>query len=192
MSPTKPWYTSLTVWGAVVSLIASGLSLLDVHLDETLRAELAEWLLSLATLVGGAAALYGRLRATRRLVASAGATAVAGQSNGLTPPPSARKQNWRMNNTLLGVPLLLLSLHCTGCSVLTTPAGPYVAADRATYDAVAPEYRAYVANDPGLDEEQRARRGRTVESWRVRVESAEGGRVKARRNPNDETRMTNQ
>ena len=171
MSPTKPWYTSLTVWAAVVSVVASCLSLFHVHLDAQLRADLADWLLSLATLVGGAAALYGRLRATRRLVASG---AGPGRDDDLRPPPSARTQNWRMNGTLLSL-LLLLSLDCTGCSVLNPPQGTYLAADRATYDAVAPEYAAYVANDQQLDDEERARRRRTLETWRLRLESTEAG-----------------
>ena len=47
------------------------------------------------------------------------------------------------------------------------------AADRATYDAVAPEYAAYVANDATLSDEQRARRDRTVQTWRLRLETAE-------------------
>jgi hypothetical protein len=94
-----------------------------------------------------------------------------------------------MNGTLLCFLLLLLPTHLTGCSVLTAPEGTYVAADRATYDAVAPEYCAYVTNDPSLDDEQRARRRRTVDTWRVRLEAAEGA---ARRNPNAETRITNQ
>ncbi|HZN63668.1 MAG TPA: hypothetical protein VFB66_00075 [Tepidisphaeraceae bacterium] len=41
--PTKPWYTSLTVWAALVSVAASVLSLFHVHLDEQLRADLADW-----------------------------------------------------------------------------------------------------------------------------------------------------
>ena len=171
--PTKPWYTSLTVWAALVSVAASVLSLFHVHLDEQLRADLADWLLSAATLAGGAAALYGRLRATRRLVTSAAPS--RDPHDDLPIPPSAKHQNWRMNGTLLAFLLLLLPTHLTGCSILTAPEGTYVAADRATYDAVAPEYRAYVTSDPNLDDEQRARRHRTVETWRVRLESAESG-----------------
>jgi len=45
----------------------------------------------------------------------------------------------------------------------------YVLADGATYDAIAPEYRAYVEADTRLDAEQKARRIRTIESWLLRV-----------------------
>lgn len=62
---------------------------------------------------------------------------------------------------------------CAALQGLQSPAGAYVAADRATYDAVAPEYAAYVANDAALSDEQRARRERTVQTWRLRLETAE-------------------
>jgi hypothetical protein len=67
-------------------------------------------------------------------------------------------------------------VSCCGCSALQSvqaPGGAYVAADRATYEALAPEYAAYVAADPALADEQRARRTRTLETWRMRIESAE-------------------
>lgn len=50
----------------------------------------------------------------------------------------------------------------------------YVMADRATFDAVAPEYRAYVQADPALDEATKANRLRTIETWQERLEAAEG------------------
>src|SRR5438105_1606009 len=66
MHDTKPWYASLTVWGAVVSLLASLLALFKVRLDPQLQSDLRDWLLAAATLAGGAASLWGRLRASRR------------------------------------------------------------------------------------------------------------------------------
>jgi hypothetical protein len=42
-------------------------------------------------------------------------------------------------------------------------------ADKATFDAIAPEYRAYVENDPHLTTEQKQRRFRTLESWQARL-----------------------
>lgn len=65
-----------------------------------------------------------------------------------------------------------------GCGVWQTVSGPggaYVAADRATHDAIAPEYAAYVAADPNLDPIQKDRRLNTVATWRMRVERAEAG-----------------
>jgi 4-amino-4-deoxy-L-arabinose transferase-like glycosyltransferase len=147
---TKPWYASTGVWGALVTLASSLLALLKFELDPQLLDDVREWVLALATLIGGGVALWGRVRATRRIGSRA---------------PDSR--------TLCTLFVLTLLATSAGCALLTTPAGPYVAADRATYDAVAPEYRAYVANDPALDAEQRARRERTVEVWRLRLEDAE-------------------
>ena len=62
--------------------------------------------------------------------------------------------------------LLTLSCSCVG--------GTYVAADRATFQAIEPEYRAYVNMDVNLTTEQKDRRFRTLDTWRVRIEAAEG------------------
>lgn len=65
------------------------------------------------------------------------------------------------------------------CGVLAGCAGAppvYVQADRATFDAIAPVYSAYVEADPTIDPELKARRLRTVETWRMRVEAAEGAK----------------
>jgi hypothetical protein len=161
MHDTKPWYTSVTIWGAIVSVLASALALFRVHLDAQFQADLREWLLAASTLAGGAASLYGRLRASRRI---------------LSPQTSeTRPQRWRMNLLFAPILLLLLGSQSTGCSALQPPAPDYVAADRATYEAVAPEYAAYVHADPALDEEGRARRGRTLATWDARVRAAQAG-----------------
>jgi len=76
----------------------------------------------------------------------------------------------RRRQAALFLPLLLLTLF--GCQ----PAALHLEADRLTYDAVAPEYLQYVDADPRLDDEQRARRRRTVEAWSARLELAGGDR----------------
>ena len=62
--------------------------------------------------------------------------------------------------------LALLS-SCEGLSV----ADAYVAADRATYDAIAPEYKSYVEADANLDEPSKASRIRLLTSWKMRLEA---------------------
>jgi hypothetical protein len=70
----------------------------------------------------------------------------------------------------------LLSLLCSlfgltfliGCS--TAPLD-YVAADSATYRAIAPEYLDYVIHDPALSQDEKDSRNDTVELWRTRVEA---------------------
>ena len=63
----------------------------------------------------------------------------------------------------------LILILCVGCSTCED----YIAADRATYDVLAPEYREYVESDDNLDDDQKQRRLRLLESWESRVESGE-------------------
>lgn len=70
-----------------------------------------------------------------------------------------------LNRALLAV--LLLALGCR-------PGAGYVAADRATHDAIAPEYSAYVEADQALDSDEKRRRQDTVRSWSARLDQAEG------------------
>jgi len=65
--------------------------------------------------------------------------------------------------------LALLILIMTGCG--TVPQS-YVKADSFTYDAVAPEYLYYVAQDDRLDAHQKELRRRTIMSWQARIEVA--------------------
>ena len=66
-----------------------------------------------------------------------------------------------MVRALCAVSLLVLTLSSVGCSTKTP--------DRALYEAIAPEYTAYVQKDETLTEEQRERRLRTVDAWSIAV-----------------------
>lgn len=59
----------------------------------------------------------------------------------------------------------LLFLFAGGCVL------PPTEAERKTYEAVAPEYRAYVENDAAMPEDAKQRRFDLIESWRIRVEA---------------------
>lgn len=61
---------------------------------------------------------------------------------------------------LRGAAALLLVLAACG-----TPPKLFVEAERATYDAIAPEYRAYVAADQSLTELEKQRRQNTLSRW---------------------------
>ena len=62
----------------------------------------------------------------------------------------------------------LLSLSsCSGLSV----AHAYLAADQATFDAIAPEYERYVQTDEHIDEAGKAARMRTILTWKKRLEA---------------------
>lgn len=65
---------------------------------------------------------------------------------------------------------LLAALALTGCAQTSSL---YLQADRATYDAVAPEYLDYVAADESLSPEDVNTREATITSWRKRVEAHE-------------------
>lgn len=67
-------------------------------------------------------------------------------------------------------PLVLLVVTAAGCSLN----GQFVAADRATYDALVPEYDAYVDSDSRLSPDQKDRRHETTRSWKARLDAAEG------------------
>jgi len=62
-----------------------------------------------------------------------------------------------------------LAIAAAGCNLQKE----YVKADRLTYEAIAPEYEAYVAADPKLSIEQKERHLRTVLSWKLRIDKAE-------------------
>ena len=66
--------------------------------------------------------------------------------------------------------IVFLLLSVSAC----TPAAAYVEADRATFDAIAGSYLDYVRADELLDESQVDRRSRLVDTWRIRIEQAEG------------------
>jgi hypothetical protein len=90
--------------------------------------------------------------------------------------PKCRKSVQRITSALAPLGTTALLLASCGCSALQSaqaPGGAYVAADRATFEALAPEYAAYVAADPALPDEDRARRTRTLQTWRMRIEAAE-------------------
>ena len=66
--------------------------------------------------------------------------------------------------------VVVLAFTGVGC----TPQEAYIAADRATYELIGPAYLAYVRGDAGLDADQVQRRERLIDSWRIRIEQAEG------------------
>jgi hypothetical protein len=88
----------------------------------------------------------------------------AGRGSGGPKPPI-------VNGLLLALGLGLLLATAGGCQGATAP---YLAADRATLDAVGTDYEAYVDRDPSLTLDQRRRRHRTIDSWRFRLDAAEG------------------
>lgn len=69
---------------------------------------------------------------------------------------------------------LLVALVCAAALTSCTPVQAYVQADRATYEAIAPPHARYVAADASLSPEQKQDRQDLLDTWRKRIESAEG------------------
>ena len=62
----------------------------------------------------------------------------------------------------------LIALYIFLASCAPVPEA-YQAADKATYEAVAPEYEAYFLKDDRLSAEQKERRKKTLLSWEARA-----------------------
>jgi hypothetical protein len=67
MENSKQWYQSKTVWGALVAIVASLLHVSGMDLDAGGQQQLADSLVAISGAVGGLIALYGRLRADKKL-----------------------------------------------------------------------------------------------------------------------------
>ncbi len=87
---------------------------------------------------------------------------------------TTRREASKASLRWLSISLWLALCFATSC----TPAELYIAADAATYDALAPEHAAYVRADAGLDAAQKQRRFDTLATWKKRVQDA-GGTVTA-------------
>ena len=61
MNESKPWYASTAVWGGVLAALSPLIALAGYQID---AGQAADLLAALGSLVGGALAVYGRVRAT--------------------------------------------------------------------------------------------------------------------------------
>jgi hypothetical protein len=60
----KPWYQSRAIWGSAVAIGASLLKLSGHELPSELQGQAVDLILNAVTLIGGAIALYGRVKAS--------------------------------------------------------------------------------------------------------------------------------
>ncbi len=74
MDGTKPWWQSLGVWGTMVAMASTVVSAAGYTISPDDQAQLAQGLTqagglaaSAVTLVSSALALYGRIRATKKI-----------------------------------------------------------------------------------------------------------------------------
>lgn len=65
---TKAWYTSKSVWGSFMAIVASIAAISGIDFDAPVKDELADIFAGAGSLVGGALSLYGRFVAVTQLV----------------------------------------------------------------------------------------------------------------------------
>jgi len=68
MEDMKTWYQSRTVWGALIALTASALQATGIHLNAQDQSQIVDAVLALSGAFGGLLAIYGRIKAEKRLV----------------------------------------------------------------------------------------------------------------------------
>lgn len=67
MLDMKTWYQSRTIWGALIAILASTLQMAGIHLADADQTQLADSALALSGAIGGLIAVYGRIRADKKL-----------------------------------------------------------------------------------------------------------------------------
>jgi len=75
-----------------------------------------------------------------------------------------------VTSKILAAIAIVVILATSGCFSLDRA---YVIADRDTYDAFEESHREYVEGDGSLDDDQKARRLRLLETWEERIRAAE-------------------
>lgn len=64
MEDAKTWYTSKTIWGALIAMAASVLQFSGIHLGVADQSAVADAAIAMAGAAGSLVAVYGRLSAT--------------------------------------------------------------------------------------------------------------------------------
>jgi len=67
MYGNKSIWASTTVWGGIVALLAGIAAIFGVTISEADQSILAEALLGISSALGGIIAIWGRIRATKRI-----------------------------------------------------------------------------------------------------------------------------
>lgn len=71
LNDTQPWYASKTIWGGVLAIaLPLAATLLHVNVTDADTQQIAALLAGAGGLVGGAIAIYGRIKATKTISAT--------------------------------------------------------------------------------------------------------------------------
>jgi hypothetical protein len=63
MTNTKPWYTSKTIWGSLIAMLAGISSAFGFDFDASIQSGLVDGILIVIAAAGSLMAIYGRLSA---------------------------------------------------------------------------------------------------------------------------------
>ncbi len=67
MEDGKPWWQSNSIWGGIVAGLAGLAGLFGYQLDRALQVDIASWIVGLASLIGGVWAIFGRVKASKKI-----------------------------------------------------------------------------------------------------------------------------
>lgn len=67
MDGNQPWYASKTVWGGIVALLAGVAAAFGYVVDEAVQVDTATAITAFASAIGGLVAVYGRIKATKKI-----------------------------------------------------------------------------------------------------------------------------
>jgi hypothetical protein len=154
MPELKPWYQSKTIISSLITVVVSMLGVIGVGADAIDQDGLANLLIMAITGITGIASIVFRIVATSQI----------GPADG--GPPSSARLSYCL---LLVVGLLAVGMTVTGCATLDAE---YVAADKAIYESVAPDYLNYLARDTARDTADVRTQKSVVEAWRLQIEAA--------------------
>jgi len=68
MDETKVWWQSLTLWGAIITVLAAVAGVFGFTIDLQTQKEIVEYIMVGGSAVGGLMAAYGRIRASKIIV----------------------------------------------------------------------------------------------------------------------------
>ena len=67
MEDVKGMFQSKAIWGGIIAVLAGIAGLFGVQIDPSLQAEIATQAIAAVSVIGGALAIYGRLKATKSI-----------------------------------------------------------------------------------------------------------------------------
>lgn len=67
MTDEKKWYTSKSIWGGIVTVLALALTAFGYGIGADDQAALVDYAVSIGGAVGGLLAIYGRIKASKKV-----------------------------------------------------------------------------------------------------------------------------